>query len=167
VTAEQTVSMRQSEKNRIVRVQMARIVQPKAAALVTASSDATHPGEPTSAARPASTAPTQHSAIPLVTYILGGTTLVGTGMFAYFGLSGASDKRRAEHCQTGCDDLIRNGKRDYVIADIGLGIAIASLPAAILVFALQPGDAPEAKSQLHVQPIALQHGAGMLWTGEF
>jgi hypothetical protein len=168
-SAEATVAMRQSEKNRIVRVQMMRPApSPKAvAAAAPHATDAAQPSAPASA----SAASSQSSDVPLATWILGGTTLLGVGTFAYFGLSGNSKKKQVEQCkvEVDCEDLKNSGKRDYIIADIGLVVAIASAPAAILVYLLRP-SAPSESARNNVprlQPIALRHGAGMAWTGEF
>jgi hypothetical protein len=165
---EATVSMRQSEKNRIVRVRMVRPPPPpKAVALaVPEASEPAQPSAPVTATAQAS----ESSSIPLATYILGGTALLGVGTFAYFGLSGNAKKQEVEQCTSNCEELINEGKRDYVIADIGLLVAIASAPAAILVYVLTPperADSTHANRRARLQPYALQHGAGMRWTGEF
>jgi hypothetical protein len=166
-SVEATVAMRQSEKNRIVRVQMMRPApNPKAVAAA-----APHAPETAQASAPASATSSQSSDVPLATWILGGTTLLGVGTFAYFGLSGNSKKKQVEQCktETDCEDLKNSGKRDYVIADIGLVVAIASAPAAILVYLLRPSAPSDSarNNALRLQPIALRHGAGIAWTGEF
>jgi hypothetical protein len=162
-SVEATVAMRQSEKNRIVRVLLARAA-PSPKAVAAAAAQTTVPAQPNAPAGAG-----QSSDVPLATWILGGTTLLGVGTFAYFGLSGNSKKKQVEQCTTGCEELISSGKRDYVIADIGLVVAIASAPAAILVYLLRPNkpsESAQAKA-LPLRPFALRRGAGMAWTGEF
>jgi hypothetical protein len=165
---ETTVSMRQSEKNRIVRLRMLRPPpEPKPVALVvTPASEPAQPSAPVQATEPASGA----GGVPIATYILGGTALLGVGTFAYFGLSGNAKKKEVEQCTSNCEELINEGKRDYVIADIGLLVAIASAPAAILIYLLAPPERAEsahAASHARLQPYALSRGAGMLLSGEF
>jgi hypothetical protein len=171
VNVETTVSMRQSEKNRIVRVRMLQPPPPPpppkpVALVVPPASEAAQPSVPVQATAPASAG----GGVPIATYILGGTALLGAGTFAYFGLSGNAKKKEVEQCTSNCEELINEGKRDYVIADIGLLVAIATAPAAILVYLLTPPERAEpthAASRTHLQPYALARGAGMLWSGEF
>jgi hypothetical protein len=166
-SVEATVAMRQSEKNRILRVQM-MLPAPSPKAVAAAAPQAPKAVRP-SAPASASAASSQSSDVPLATWILGGTTLLGVGTFAYFGLSGNSKKKQVEQCTADCDELKSSGKRDYVIADIGLVVAIASAPAAILVYLLRPSAPSDSahSSAMRLQPIALQRGAGMAWSGEF
>lgn len=157
--AEQTISMRQSEKNRIVRVQLA--------SLSAAGTEATAP----LASSTANTPRERSHPVPLATYILGGAALVGIGGFAYFGLNGRAKYRDAQRCMRDCDEIISAGKRDYIIADIALAIAIASAPAAIIVYFVAQPDDPEPSSdtasRLTVQPLVRERGAALQWSGTF
>jgi hypothetical protein len=172
-SVEETVSMRQSEKNRIVRVQLPRI-SPEGSSTPAASNQpapaAQTPREPARGAadlRPGAEPQQAGSGVPLATYILGGTTLLGVATFAYFGLAGQHALRVAERCQADCGATIREGKRDYVIADIGLAVAIASAPAAILVYVLTDSKPAAADGQSTLQPIVLPRGGGLQWSARF
>ncbi|MET0385274.1 MAG: hypothetical protein ABW321_04910 [Polyangiales bacterium] len=155
--AELSVSVRQSEKNRIVRVQLA--------------AEGGSPSE-IAAKTPASPAATDASPhpIPVISYVLGGTLLVGAGMYAYFGLSGLSKENELEKLppDTACGSLCSAGRRDYILADIGLGVAVGSAIGAVAAFLLYDprADAP-ARTQLRISPLAAQRGVLVHWSGSF
>ncbi len=74
-------------------------------------------------------------------YVLGALGVVGAGVFAYAGLRGLSD-RSSFGCGTpaGCTGShFDQVKTEYIVADIGLGVAIASFAAAaVLYFTRRP-----------------------------
>jgi hypothetical protein len=163
-TVEITLSVRQSEKNRIVRVELPQPPPPVAAEAPTTSDVHTMPAQPV----PAMAEP---HPVPVVSYILAGTTLVGVGAFVYFGLSGNALHRQWQHCTNDCDDVRRTGKRDYVLADIALGVAIVSLPAAIITYVVarpERDGAEHAQTARHdVTPLWWPGGAGVQWRASF
>lgn len=66
-------------------------------------------------------------------------SLVGFGAFAGFGLYGNSQKRSLETCKPACDPLrVDEVKRDYIIADVGLGVGVVFLGLATWSFVTRP-----------------------------
>lgn len=122
---EGTIVMRQSEKNRIVRVLLKR---PQRVDLT--------PKPPAAAAQGGG------FRVPAASIVLGATALVGTAGFTYFGLSGQSKRADAEQCSMGCGELIDSGKRDYIVADISLGVAVVAAGTALLIALLDQSPAP-------------------------
>jgi hypothetical protein len=78
------------------------------------------------------------------TYVAGGLALAGLGVFIGFGAKGAStrsDLMSESGCAPFCkDDDLSGMRRDFLIADIGLGIAVVSTAATVLTFALRPTE---------------------------
>jgi hypothetical protein len=140
--AQRTVAMRQSEKNRIVRVKLTRLNLHNVSPLTVSPQQ---PGV-IPLMQSASASPSEAS-WPVITAILGGVALGGVGTFAYFGLQGLDKRRDAERCAADCRELITTGKRDYVVADLALGVAIAAAASAVLVYFLveAPSHASTAK----------------------
>jgi hypothetical protein len=134
------LTIHQAEKNRIVRVQLAR----------------------------APAADGANRGIPVLSYVLGGVAVVGLGTFAYFGLRGASEHGDAEEsCAPECPrakvDAI---ERHYGIADVGLGVGIASAAAAVIVyFVSQPSGHAASEARLQLRPS--RGGASLLWAAHF
>jgi len=142
--AQVEVTLRQSEKNRIVRVQLDKeVLSPLAAANMAAPEVAAAPLQP--GADRAESKPQLTRSWPVATTVLTGVALAGVGTFAYFGLNGVSKREDAERCSMNCGELIDGGKRDYIVADIGLGVAIAAAVSAVLVYTL-------VESKPHPQP---------------
>ncbi len=86
-------------------------------------------------------APPAGRAIPVATYVLGGVAVVGLASFAAFGLAG----RGVQSCSPTCSqDQISSLRRDYVIADVSLLVALAATGGA-LYFALssKPAAPPQ------------------------
>jgi hypothetical protein len=78
----------------------------------------------------------------VLSYALGGVALVGAGSFAYFALSG-----RAKESELGCSPRCSDSQldpitRDYLIADISLGVSVLALTGAILLWPSYNGDGP-------------------------
>jgi hypothetical protein len=134
------LTVHQAEKNRIVRVQLARSQE----------------------------APEDEAGISVLSYVLGGVAIAGLGTFAYFGLRGASEHSDAEDdCAPDCpQSRVDDIERAYAIADIGLGVGIASAAAAVIVyFVAQPAEHAEGSAQLDVVPS--RDGAALQWSGRF
>jgi hypothetical protein len=115
LTIEESIVLREGEKRRVV------------AATLAAPASKVPVERPTVVRGP----------IPTATYVLGGASLVAFGAFAWFGIQGKrdADALRAT-CAPACDPADRDAVRTkLVIADVALGIGVASAAGAI-AFAL-------------------------------
>ena len=150
--SEQVVLIREGERNRGVAVSLRKIGE--------GSSDSNK------------SYATYRKDVPVLSYILGGVGVAGVGMFAGFGLKGMNGKSELDRlaCKPNCDATkTASIKRDFVVADVGLAIGIASLgTAAILLFTrgyeqrLQVGS---TKMRLDLSPIA--GGGAATVSGQF
>lgn len=101
-----TTTIRDSEKDRRVVV----LVAPRAATASEASTST--PGRKIS---------------PLV-YVFGGVSLLAAGSFTYFALDGNSRENTMKDCAPACDPSdVSKMRRSYLLGDISLGVAVASL----------------------------------------
>jgi hypothetical protein len=114
----------------------------------------------------APTAPAVSSGPPAATFVAGGIGVLGVGAFAVFGSLALSKNGELDACGTHCPESLRPeataGKRDQIIADIGLGVGIAGVATAVLVWALAPKSQPAAASRavLEVAPPDARRGLG-------
>jgi hypothetical protein len=153
--AEQTLTVREAEKNRLVRARLAAAGETEVAAPTTGvTSD------------PLANDAAEASALPLTVYFLGGTSLVSLGAFTYFAASGKKEYNHLEDsCSPHCDESdTKEGRRDYVIADVTLGLAIGTGAAALWVW-LAHRNRPKSSASLslNVGPTHARVG----WTGRF
>jgi len=114
----QTVTIREGEKNRKIQVRLGA------------------PATPEPAPEPVGSRP-----IPVLAFVLGGVGLVGLGSFAFFGIRAKNDEAelRDSGCQPRCDvDEVDAVFEKQVIADVSLGIGLAALAAATIVFLTRP-----------------------------
>ena len=88
-------------------------------------------------------------------YVLAGVAAVGAGSFAFFALSGKS-KEDDLACSPGCpDDRLDPITRDYLIADISLGVSVVALAGSLYFWPW--GESKEAnKLQMSVAPDRLR-----------
>jgi len=93
---------------------------------------------------------------PTIDYVLGGTAVVGIGAFALFGSMGNSGKKDLQNtCAPFCSttDVNSKVKSKFLIADIGLGVAVASVVAGIVFYAARPAiPIPGAEDQTKKPP---------------
>jgi hypothetical protein len=77
-------------------------------------------------------------------YALGGLAVAGLGTFAGFAISGHSiQEDRAGSCAPACTDAqVSPIHTDYRVADVGLGIGLASAAAAVVYFLVTPPSPP-------------------------
>ena len=77
----------------------------------------------------------ESKSVPVLAYVVGGVAIAGFGSFAFFALSGkGSENELASSCSPGCsDDQLAPVKRDYLIADVSLGIGVVAAAAAVLL----------------------------------
>ena len=169
-------SMRQAEKNRIVR---ARLV-PEATLSPRGSNVQSSAASADAAAAPAPAESTQ-SSVPVLTYVFGGVALAGFGAFTYFAVSGQNELDRLEEtCGHDCTPAqVADGKRSWLIADVALGVGIASAATAVILLLTDGDDAapPAAEAQARggtaparrggasfLQPALLPRGVALQWT---
>jgi hypothetical protein len=147
---EQTVVVREREKGRTIAVEFA---PPEAPA-----------GEvpaPPPAEKPAS---------PIAAYVLGGVGVLSLGSFAYFGISGSSDASNlrntcAPHC---ADSSVSDVRSKLLIADVSLGVGVASLAVAgYLLFFSGHHDEPAHAARLSLDVVPTARGQAAVVTGSF
>ncbi len=141
------VVIREGEKMRVVKVQFAA-PEPKPVGAATGQKPSTGAG---GGAVKVDTS--HHSSSKTLAYVFGGVGIVGLGSFAYFGLTGASQKSDLlGHCKNNTCDLPQSQidserssvKTKFLVADISLGVGIVSLGVATYFF-LKPDHSAEAR----------------------
>lgn len=132
-----TIVVRQGEKNRQVTASFAPVETPPP------------------------TAPATHRKIPVVTWILGGVAVAGVASFATFAILGKAKEGCAPFCSRSNVDTLR---RDYLIADISLGVGLVAGAAAVY-FALTAkpqvdvSTQPPKAAKFTFEPGVSPHGA--------
>jgi hypothetical protein len=160
---QQTLTVHEGEKNRMVRARLA-------------AGDAEDPEESEDehadeAVGVSSGQPQQGASdpprIPLATYILGGASLASLGAFSYFALAGKSEYDDLEKsCAPDCPrSRTEDGRRAYILADVALGVSVASAAAALWVYFAAESDASEETPGVQVNVGA--RGASVGWAGRF
>jgi len=87
---------------------------------------------------------------PLV-YVFGGLGLLAAGSFTYFALDGRSKESALEECAPTCSRSgVDSMRRSYLIGDISLGVAVASLGLGTY-FLLRPPSSNTTASQVAVR----------------
>jgi hypothetical protein len=101
--------------------------------------------------------------VPLAAWLLGGVGLVGGGVFVGFGSYGLS-QRGAYGCGVACSpDEYASVRRDFVTADVGLGVGILALGGAAWLFFSRPRHAAStASASVNVWPLVDERGAGLV-----
>jgi hypothetical protein len=100
--------------------------------------------------------------IPTATWILGGVAVVAATSFTVFAISGKAKEGCAPTCSQSNVDVLR---RDYLVADISLGVGLVATGLAVW-FALAHPSSPTAPPATHASAIAVHpsidpHGAGL------
>ena len=114
---EQQILVAEGEKNRTVMVQFGKTDDDKEAEIPT------------------------YRPFPTIDYVLGGVAIVGIGTFALFGSQGQSAKKDLQNtCAPFCaqTDVNSKVKNKFLIADIGLGVAVASTIVGVILYAARP-----------------------------
>ena len=111
------------------------------------------------------------SAVPTASYILGGVGVVGLSSFAFFALSGRSTERELERCAPSCarSDVDRM-RREYLIADVSLGVGMASAGAATYLFLRNQKRAPTRErtgASVEVRPLVSDRTLVLRAAGRF
>lgn len=108
---------------------------------------------------------------PWPTYVAAGVGVVGFALFAGFGAASASTASDLDACAPSCPESLREdadaGKRNQLIANIGLGVGITGLAAAGTIWILDAtvfDDEPSSEAS----DLALRVGpTGAMLTGTF
>lgn len=87
--------------------------------------------------------------LPAASYALGGVGALGLGSFAFFGLTGNHKKSELDSCKPACNEDLKSPiQRDYLVADISLGVSLVSLGiAAYLALASRGSESPAPAPQ--------------------
>ena len=88
---------------------------------------------------------------PVLTYVLGGVALVSLASFGTFGALGkARENELTDTCVDRCSDSdVAGVRRSYLVADISLGVAIASAAAAVILWVVAPAK-PAPRTEAHI-----------------
>lgn len=82
---------------------------------------------------------TQGRKISPLVYVFGGVGLLAAGSFTYFALDGKSRENTMNDCKPGCDpDDVSKMRRSYLLGDVSLGVAVASLGLGAYFLARPP-----------------------------
>jgi hypothetical protein len=145
---------RVGDKNRLIEVQLGK-PEPK-------------PTEIGGVAPLAPTAPPPKKAgIPVASYLLGGVGVIGLGAFAYLRLKGTSDYNdMSQNCSPRCNpDDVDKVHTKFQLSYVGLGVGIAGLGAAALVYAVSRSSEGSPSSEVALVPTT--DGARAQWRTHF
>jgi hypothetical protein len=148
-----TASVRQAEKNRLVRVRLEPELGPAAAA-GSATGDVSPPAAETGSA-------------PIAAYVFGGVAVAGVAAFTYFAVSGKNEHDRlSESCGRMCTPAqVEDGKRAYIIADVALAVGVASaITSAILFLTAGEDESAEEHAGATLRLGAGVDGGSLQWT---
>lgn len=130
------------------------------------------PETPPSSLRPqpaaaAVTAPEGSAEVPALSYVFGGLGVAGVGAFVALRMIGASDfDAMKKDCAPGClDGDVDNLKLKYTLSNVALGVGVASLGAAIVIYAVAPNEPEDPSGTLALVPTA--DGSRLVFDGRF
>ncbi|MCA9627937.1 MAG: hypothetical protein KC766_09730 [Myxococcales bacterium] len=156
---EREVTIRQGEKNRVVNVALPRND-------VEGATDARAPRQ-TAAVAP------EPRPIPALFWVTTALTVVGGGTYAAFALMGNQKQDQLDACAPSCGDAelgtYDDMKRDYLVADIGLGVGAASAIVAVstLIAWSVGSDSAPRESGSRVGGVVTPNGGQIALTGRF
>ncbi|MFZ5891632.1 MAG: hypothetical protein ACOY0T_11315 [Myxococcota bacterium] len=149
---------RVGDKNRLIEAQLGKPepVGPQTTAGVGAATGPVTPVEP------------KRAGVPAATYLLGGVGLVGLGVFGYLRLKASSDYNElSSSCSPRCNpDDVDKVHTKYQLSYVGLGVGIAGLGSAALVYALTRNSSGAPTSEMALVPTA-DGGARAQWRTHF
>lgn len=159
-----SIVVRQGEKDRIVALRLPRT-----------DFSSTHPAQTRSELllSPVDEPPKKRWTLPLGSWISYGVGVAALGAWGTFALLGRNAEKGLIECSPDCDETRRSDydamKRDYLIADISLGVAGAAAIAGTVVL-LTMGRDPKVRSErvvarrprLSLSPVAMGREGGLL-----
>lgn len=113
------------------------------------------------------TAPESSAEVPALSYVFGGLGVAGVGAFVALRMIGASDfDAMKKDCAPGClDGDVDNLKLKYTLSNVALGVGVASLGAAIVIYAVAPNEPEDPSGTLALVPTA--DGSRLVFDGRF
>lgn len=119
------------------------------------------------AAKEAPPSPASHRHVPTGTWILGGVAAVALVSFGAFAIAGKSKEGCAPTCSRSDVDTLR---RDYLVADISLGVGVVAAAAAVWIYFAKgstPEPAPASTTALTIRPSVDPRGGGVSFGAAF
>jgi hypothetical protein len=159
---EERVIVREGERNRLIQV----VVTPVASAALVSV-----PPTPISSQAPSSVPSGTRTVIPLAAWVLAGVGVAAIGSFAYFGLTGQSQRSTLE---TSCKIMetcnpsdVTAMRTNLVVADVSLGVGVAAVGAAVyFALARRARETPRPTAG-SVDVGASPHGGLLRWRYSF
>lgn len=169
-----SVVVRQGEKDRIVSIKLPRR-EFGATAAAEASTQPTTTSEPTAPADAK-----QPFVVPLASWVSYGVGVAALGAWGTFALLGRNEEQSLVDCSPRCAESNRKDydamKRNYLIADISLGVAAAAVTAGTVILFTMGGRskaaaeraANSAKRPLSLAPTTMGRvGGGLVFEGRY
>jgi hypothetical protein len=162
---DQSVLVREGEKSRVVYVRFAP--SEPAASPPSAAPTPVPAGPPTPAMTSRPSAEHVRRPIPLTSYVLAGTAVVGLAWGSYFGGKALSARARdAKDCQPICDeDTVHSVREKALLADAGFALAALSASAAVYFYLTRPTVSDTRSLAIGVSSSA--HGPRLNFSGAF
>lgn len=121
--------------------------------------------------KPAPATPRSARPLPLKWWLWGGTAVVVAGAATYFGLDGLAAKRDLEalnadstnHTFDEAKDTERRARRDFLLANIGFGVAGALAVTATILFFTEPSSQETSR----VSAVPVDGGGAVVFGGQF
>ncbi len=162
---ERALVAREGEKNRTIRIEIGAV------AAAPSGASAASGAVPAPTLAPVSTSEAPGKSSPMLAYVIGGVGVLALGSFTYFAIKGRQEQSDlqngcAPYCQQSDADSMH---RKYLIADICLGVGVASLGVAtyLLIRHASRGSAETPSSRVAVDVAAARDGAGLSLRGRF
>jgi hypothetical protein len=97
--------------------------------------------------------------VPVSVYVFGGIGAAALASFTIFAVKGTVTKGELEDCRPHCPtDEVSALTTEYLVADVSLGVALASLAAATVLYLTRPEEPPRAAGG-HAPELRLDVGA--------
>lgn len=141
---ETDVLVREGEKNRVITVKAQVRTPAKSSTPVSVQDRVSSEADATNA--------NTRDALPLGVWVSAGVGATAIASWGVFALLGRSKQSKVDECSPKCDASLHGDfdamRRDYLVADISLGVAVASAGAATW-FLLSNNSAPSVQSAMY------------------